>query len=56
MSAVVRLYAPALVFATWAVVRAFGAHADLVSAAFLAATAVALVVSEQQRRKLYAAE
>lgn len=49
MTAVVRLYACALVLAVWTVLWAAGLRTDTFVGFMLALTAVALVVSERER-------
>ena len=47
-----RLYAVAVLFAAWSATWALGLHGDGLIVAFLAATAVCVVVSERERQKL----
>jgi uncharacterized membrane protein len=45
-----RLYAVAILFATWAVAWALGLRGDALAVVFLAATAVCVIVSERERQ------
>lgn len=47
-----RLYSPAIAFASWAILRGAGAHSDLLAGAFLALSAVCVIVAEKERQRL----
>jgi hypothetical protein len=52
MISILRLYSPSLVLTAWTVAWLFGVRSDEAIGFFLALTAMSLVLSEGERRKL----